>query len=154
MHIAYLADHEALVSELAQLHFEEWSYLRPGETLQGRTARLRSCCGKRSIPTVVIGMLGPDLCGSAMLVTHDLESHPELTPWLAGVYVKPQYRSRGFGAALIERIVEEAQNLRVPRLYLYTPSTESLYEHLGWSVVKRCKHQGIDAAIMSRRLTV
>jgi GNAT superfamily N-acetyltransferase len=154
MHVTYLADHEHLIPELAQLHFEEWSHLRPEETLQGRIARLHSCCGKGSIPTVFVALLGTDLCGSAMLVTHDLESRPELTPWLAGVYVKPQYRHRGFAALLIARIVEEARVLAVPRLYLYTPSTELLYEHLGWSVIEHCNLQGVGITIMSKALMV
>lgn len=151
MQVSYLADHEDLIPDLARLHFTEWSYLRPGETLEGRTERLRSCCGK-SLPTVVVGLLNNELCGSAMLVPHDLEERRELTPWLAGVYVKPEFRSKGFASVLIERIAQEARALRFAHLYLYTPSHELLYEHLGWSALERRSHQGTSIVVMSRRL--
>jgi N-acetylglutamate synthase-like GNAT family acetyltransferase len=40
---------------------------------------------------------------------------------LVGVYVKPQFRERGIGSALVTRVEEEAKVLAVPTLYLYTP---------------------------------
>lgn len=55
-----------------------------------------------------------------MLVANDMESRSDLTPWLAGVYVKAQHRGRGMGAALIARVIDEARALSVPRLYLCT----------------------------------
>ena len=92
MQIEYLADYPAHISELARLHFEEWSYLYPGESLEDRTARLRSSCGRNAIPSVVVALRDAELLGSAMLVAHDMDSRPQLTPWLAGVFVKPQCR--------------------------------------------------------------
>jgi hypothetical protein len=56
MQIEYLADYPAHISELARLHFDEWSYLYPGESLEGRTARLRSSCGRNAIPSVVVAL--------------------------------------------------------------------------------------------------
>jgi GNAT superfamily N-acetyltransferase len=151
MQLAYLTDHEYLIDELARLHFEQWSYLRPGETLASRTSRLRNCC-KGGLSTVVIGLLGDEICGSAMLVLHDLESCPELTPWLAGVYVKPQYRHRGFASTLVTRITEEARALHFSHLYLYTPSNTQLYERLGWSIFQHSSQQGTHVVVMSKAL--
>jgi hypothetical protein len=82
MQVVNLAEYEHLIPELAQLHFLEWSCLRPGESLEGRTARLRKSCGT-GIPSVVVGLLHGELCGSAMLVAYDLDERPNLTPWLA-----------------------------------------------------------------------
>ena len=154
MRIEPLTDQESLIRELAQLHFNEWGHYRPDETIEARTSRLRTCCGAGPIPAVVVGLLGSELCGSAMLVAQDMESRPELTPWLAGVYVKPHYRRRGFASALVARIVENAQSLGIPRLYLYTDDWESLYARLGWSVLERCPYKGIHVVVMSRALSV
>ena len=151
MQVEYLADRVQLIPELARLHFEEWSYLRPGETLEGRTKRLRRSCGK-GLPTVIVGLLNNELCGSAMLVAQDLEACPRLTPWLAGVYIKPQYRNKGLAVELIARIIEEARALHFPHLYLYTPGNTRLYEHLGWAVHEHHVHHGTQVVVMSRRL--
>jgi GNAT superfamily N-acetyltransferase len=152
MRIEYLADHEELVPELASWHFAEWSFLQPNETLEERTLRLRRCCGHREIPTVVIGLLGNVLCGSGMLVAQDMDSRPNLTPWLAGLYVAPAYRRKGYGTKLIERVVQEAAALKAQALYLYTPNSEQYYCGRGWSVVERSKYRGADVSIMSRSI--
>ena len=154
MQIEYLADYPAHISELARLHFEEWSYLRPEESLEGRIARLRSSCGSNAIPSVVVALEDGELLGSAMLLAHDMDSHPQLTPWLAGVFVKPQYRGNGIGSALVKRIEAEAHSLRVSTLYLYTPHSESLYERLGWSVMERCEYRKTNVVVMLKELAV
>jgi N-acetylglutamate synthase-like GNAT family acetyltransferase len=87
-----------------------------------------------------------------MLVAHDMDSRPQLTPWLAGVFVKPQCRGKGIGSALVRRIEAEARSLEVATLYLYTPNTESLYERLGWSVTERCEYRNTNVVVMSKEL--
>jgi GNAT superfamily N-acetyltransferase len=149
MQIDYLANHQHLIPELAQLHFNEWGHYRPNDTVDARAERVRSCCGKRSLPTVVVALCGAELCGSAMLIANDMDTRPDLSPWLAGVYVKVEHRSKGIGSALVSRIVAEAAALGVPRLYLCTDRPEALYARLGWSIVERTPYKGIPVTIMT-----
>ena len=149
MQIEFLADYPEYISELARLHFEEWSYLYPGESLEGRTARLRSSCGRNAIPSVVVALEDGELLGSAMLVAYDMDTRMELSPWLAGVFVAPDQRRHGIGAALVRRAVGDATTLGVRRLYLYTPSTELFYSRLGWSLVERTRYRGTDVVVLS-----
>ena len=153
MQIEYLADYPQHVSELAQLHFQEWSYLRPEESLNERIERLCASCGHNAIPTVVVALNEEKLLGSAMLLAQDMDSHPQLMPWLAGVFVKPEYRGKGIGSELVKRIEAEARSLGVATLYLYTPQAESLYERLGWSAIELCEYRNTDVVVMSKRLT-
>ena len=44
MQIEYLADHPLLVPRLAAMHFEQWGYLRPDESMEHRTGRLEAYC--------------------------------------------------------------------------------------------------------------
>ena len=37
----------------------------------------------------------------------------------------------------MKRVIEEARFLGVPRIFLYTPGSETLYLKLGWSVLER-----------------
>ena len=153
MQIEYLADYPQHISELAQLHFKEWSYLRPEESLEERIERLRASYGRNAIPSVVVALKDGKLLGSAMLLAQDMASHPQLTPWLAGVFVKPEYRRRGIGSALVKRIEAEARSLGVSTLYLYTPQAESLYGRLGWSAIERCQYRNTDVVVMSKQLS-
>lgn len=129
--ISYLIDHPQFLPELARLHLEEWSYLAPHETLEERTQRLAVACGRREIPTVLVATTDQVLAGSAALVTHDLKTRKDLSPWLAGVYVKPAYRRQGVASSLVARVEAEAALLGVPQLYLYTPSEAAFYARRG-----------------------
>ena len=60
---------------------------------------------------------------------------------LVGVFVAPDHRRHGIGAALVRRAVDDATTLGVRRVYLYTPSTELFYSRLGWSLVERTRYQ-------------
>lgn len=152
MRIEYLADNLSKIPELARLHFEEWSYLHPEESLEKRIERLKLCCGRHAVPMAVVALKNKDLIGSAMLIEQDMETHPHLGPWVAGVYVKPQFRGKKIGRALVKRIEDEAQLLQFPALYLYSPSAEAFYQLLGWTVIKRCAYLGANVVVMSKSL--
>jgi predicted N-acetyltransferase YhbS len=147
--IGYLADYQEFIATLAQWHHREWAYLRPGDSVEARTARLRGSCGHREIPTVIVSFTGGTLLGSAMLVAYDMDTRMELSPWLAGVFVAPDHRRHGIGAALVQRAVDDATALGVRQLYLYTPGTELFYSRLGWSLVERTRYRGTDVIVMS-----
>ena len=149
MQIGYLADHQEFIPTVAHWHHREWAYLRPGDSIEARTARLRECCGHHEIPTVIIAFTGGTLLGSAMLIAHDMDTRMELSPWLAGVFVAPERRCLGIGAALVRRVIDEATALGVRRLYLYTPSTEQFYSRLGWLLVEHTRYRETDVAVMS-----
>ncbi len=70
--------------------------------------------------------------GMASLVHHDLEERPELTPWLAGVYVDPAFRGRGYGVRVVRQVEAAAREAGVGTLWLYTGTAAGLYRRLGW----------------------
>ena len=148
--IDYLSDHRSLLPELARLHFEEWSYLAPQETLEERTRRLTGLCGRRKIPAALVAVDGPHLVGSALLVAHDMSTRKDLSPWLAGVYVKSAYRCQGVGTRLIARVEAEAAALNVPRLHLYTPSEEKFYMRRGWHTIERTEYRNAQVTVMDK----
>src|SRR5512133_2576140 len=149
MRVGYLADHSEFVHTLARWHYEEWSYLRPGDSVETRIARLRAASGRGEIPTIFIAFQDGVLWGSAMLLAHDMDTRMELTPWLAGVIVARDYRRRGIGSALVGKVIECAASGGAKRLYLYTPGAEQMYVRLGWSFVERTQYLGAEVVVMS-----
>ena len=137
MTIEYLADRREFITTVARWLYEEWGHLRSHETIDDRVKRVDRACGHQQIPTTFVAIQDNKPVGIASLVKHDILTRPELSPWLAGVFVPREHRRRGIGAALVERVVAEARSLGVPRLYLYTPGSGILYLRLGWSVVER-----------------
>ena len=150
--IEYLADHPECIPTLAVWHFQQWSYLSPGDSIERRTAMLQSHTGRRQIPTTVVALSGSTPVGCASLVLHDMDTRMHLSPWLASVYVDPEHRRHGTGTALVQRVVDEARALSVSILYLYTPDREGFYSRLGWQVVEHTLYRGYQQVVMSLRL--
>jgi GNAT superfamily N-acetyltransferase len=149
MKIEYLADRPEFIPTLAEWQHQEWGALRPGEVVEGRAARLRGWCGRGQIPLTVVAVSEGELLGSASLIEHDMDDRLELTPWLAGVFVAPGHRRQGIGAALVGRIINEARELGIPKLYLYTVKSTSFYAGLGWSEMEQTSYRGKNVTIMS-----
>jgi GNAT superfamily N-acetyltransferase len=134
------------------LHHGEWPSPELGSSVDARVQLLAPCCQRRGIPTAVIAMDHEVLCGFALLIKQDFDPRPDLTPWLAGVFVRTQYRNRGVASALVTRIESEAKLLAMPTIYLYTAHSELLYARLGWLVVERRMHNNRHYVVMSKSL--
>ena len=148
MKIEFLADYPEYIAELAELHFAEWSYLNPGETLEDKKEYLKKLCGRSGVPCFVIAVEGDELVGSASLIAQDMDDRPDLAPWLADVFVKPEYRGRGIATTLIQRIESEARSTGIVRLYLYTPDAVKLYKKLGWRIFEASQYKDVHVQIM------
>jgi N-acetylglutamate synthase-like GNAT family acetyltransferase len=92
------------------------------------------------------------LLGSASLVAADLPSREDLSPWLASVYVDPPFRNRGIGGALVKRVVQEAEALGYPTIYLFTPDRAAFYANLGWQTVEQADWNGLPVTVMEMKL--
>lgn len=150
MRIDFLADHPELLPTLAECHHAEWGYLHPGSTLQDRIEWLRSEVQRGAIPFCVVALDDDGRAlGSASILEHDMDVHLDWTPWLASVFVHPDHRRQGIGAALVRRATTEAQALGVPELYLFTPGQARFYERLGWRELLREEYRGTDVTIMT-----
>ena len=67
------------------------------------TGRLRENMTETSIPLALVAHDGEAFLGTASVIASDLAERPQLTPWVAAVWVEPQARRRGVGGALVNR---------------------------------------------------
>jgi len=133
MNIEYLADHPEHIETVAQWLFEQWGHLSPDRDTQFRIRELLRRSKKAQVPSAFISLEDGILTGTASLTEDDMEEHPELTPWLASVYVHPKHREKGIARTLIERVIEEASLIGVRTLYLFTFDHKEYYRKLNWS---------------------
>ncbi|MFH6781229.1 MULTISPECIES: GNAT family N-acetyltransferase [Methylobacterium] len=62
------------------------------------------------MPRTVVLLADDEPVGMASLAARDLETRPDLTPWLAGVYVGPPARGRGHAVRLVAAVEAEARS--------------------------------------------
>jgi len=152
LRIEYLADYPEHILVLAEWHHEQFAAFNPQESVEQRISKLKSRSRRRGIPTTVVALLGDTLVGSASLLKHDMDSRQDLSPWIASVYVHPDYRRRGIGTRLVQHLEGEAKRLGVERLYLFTPDMRPFYEASGWSVLEDSEYRGHLTRIMEKQL--
>jgi GNAT superfamily N-acetyltransferase len=137
--IVQLAERPEWLAIVAAWIYDEWWTDIDGASVGTLTGLLQAHLVPDRIPLTLVASLDRRPIGTATLLAHDVgtEQWPELSPWLAAVYVVPEYRSRGVGGALVNAAVDRATALGVPTLYLLTNSREGLYVRLGWQVMHR-----------------
>jgi GNAT superfamily N-acetyltransferase len=136
------------IGQLARWHHRQWADLYPDESVSDCFNDLQRSLGASWLPSTFVALDGTRLLGSASLVVCDMHTHPELSPWVASVYVASECRGQGIGAALIRHIMEHARAAGVAALYLFTPSSEDFYRKLGWRLLRREPYQGVEVGIM------
>ena len=153
MKIDYLGNHLDILPELAKLQYDEWKHFAPEKTLEDRVIKLRDMAGSSDVPFMIVAIDNNQLIGSAALVHEDMSTRKDLSPWLASVFVKPEYRQSGIATRLVSHIEGEAAKRGIAKLILYTEHARDLYLKLGWSDIEQCEYQGVNVAIMFKEFT-
>ena len=150
--IAYLVEHREQIPQIARWFHDEWADLNPGCDLAEVERRIVERARKGAIPLALLAFSGDELIGTVCLKINDLDTRPDLTPWLAGLYVKAERRGQGVGRLLVDAIEHEARALGVAELHLYTPLSEAFYQALGWHTEAHLDYHGHSVALMRKHL--
>ena len=100
----------------------------------------------------MLALVGGQPVGTASIFTHDMETRMELSPWLAAVYVMPEFRGQGIGSQLVLAIEETGRRMKLEQLYLFTPDRASFYARLGWSEFEVVEFRNRSNVIMIKSL--
>ena len=150
----YLANHRELVPQLAAWSYAEWRYVldQLGMTLDDVVAGYHRRANTDTLPLGIVAFADGEPVGTGALKPEDLPPRSHLTPWLGGIFVAPEHRGRGIATAIVNRLLDEAHGLRLPQLYLWTPSAAALYAKLGWTEFDSLQYCGKPITVMVRQL--
>lgn len=144
----YIGHHPQHIPTIAEWHQQQWHHISPHLTTELRIQQYASYASGASIPCCIIALIDGRPAGSASLVEDDMETRPDLGPWLASVYVDSPYRQQGIASQLIERLLEIARQCYIPRLYLFTPDQRDFYARRGWQFMESCMYHNEPVDIM------
>lgn len=121
----------------------EWNYnwwgIRDNLSYEEVRCNLEHSLNKERLPQTFVLLIDEEPAGMYQLsIFDDLNSRPDIYPWLINVYVDEKYRGNGICRRLMETVYENAKKANLDELYLYTKHV-GLYEKFGWDFVEEVK---------------
>jgi len=129
--IIKLDDRNDLAANCAKWNHKEWGYLSGAtedQIIDGMHELVHATDGQ----AVRAALWNGELAGFVLLIHNDLDSHPNLKPWVASLLVAPEFRGRGVAKALMVSIEAVAHELGYSEAYLYTDKPD-LYRKIAWN---------------------
>ena len=84
-----------------------------------------------------IGLINDDtLIGFISIFKYDGDERKDLTPWYATMYVKKEYRGKGYSKMLNDAVLEEAKKLGYNKIYLKSDLV-NYYEKFGAKYIEK-----------------
>lgn len=127
-------------------------FAEDGITFEESRDALRAWMDGLGYETALLAELDGRPAGSCLFVREEIDPKHDLTPWLAALYVAPEFRKRGIASALVRAIEQHARDMGCARLYLYTITAEGLYAKLGWTALEHFDWHGEKFVLMAREV--
>jgi predicted N-acetyltransferase YhbS len=146
-----LGDHRDLITVTVDWHLSQFDTGGDRDFwLDARTEEARRVDG---VPCAWVAFLDGRPVGCVSLIARNMDTRPDLTPWLAALFVLPEYRDHGVGETLTRRCEREATKAGFARLFLYTSRAREYYRRLGWLPVDEEFYEGEAVTVMMRDLS-
>ena len=140
-----------LLPIVAKWLWREW-WEKKGRTLEQTEAIYADCVVEKGAPQTFLLIEGELPVGTVTLDRKDLEERPDLTPWLAGVFVVPDRRGRGYVNYLFTEFERACRAASVEIAWLYTNTAERVYVRAGWETVEVIRRPGKLPVTLMRRI--
>ncbi len=120
----------------AHWSFCQW-YLKRGVPFKAVINDYKSRTKSTDLPITYIAVHNSVPIGMATLNQDDLWNRKELGPWLASLYVLPDFRKNGVGKDLVQAIITEATKRNFKNIYLFLgqygqEALKDYYGDVGW----------------------
>ncbi len=133
-----LKDKPKYLDEVATLEYNEWAdtpRLDYETRIKRKKEKMKNQLKENQICKLIL-LSDDELVGFISIFPHDCDELPELTPWYSTMYVKENFRKRGFSKILNDAILEEAKKKNIKTLYLKT-ELRNYYEKFGAVFVQK-----------------
>ena len=124
-----------IFNKICDWNYNWWGKRNNNSMEQVRCYFEHSLC-KNRVPQTFVALEDNEPIGMYQFtMSDDLDTRPDIYPWLVNVYVDERYRGRGVCRELMNTVRENARKLELDELYLYTKHI-GLYEKYGWKFVE------------------
>ena len=137
-----LKDKKEYLKEVATLEYNEWANNKEEDyqaRIERKIAKINSLFSEKNFVKLIL-LNSEELIGFVSMFPNDCEEYKELTPWYATIYIKKNYRNKGYSKVLTKAILEKAKTMNIKQLYLKT-KLKGYYEKLGAKYYKNLNEE-------------
>jgi len=135
--ISDLRQRPEFLEDVADRIWHAW-WMPNGHPLDAIKQRLEENMRDTPIPLALVAHEGGTFLGTASVIASDLDERPDLTPWVAALWVEEAARGHGIGATLADATARTCFTLGFARAYLCARARmTSFYDRLGWTLIER-----------------
>lgn len=137
MEIYNLLDKMEFVEEVATLEYNEWADEKEKDRvnrISKKILKIKSCLSDNDFCKLIL-VDDDELIGFISIFPSDCDECMDLSPWYATMYVKEEYRGRGYSRLLNDAVLEEARRRGFGEIYLKT-NLVGYYEKFGAEFVR------------------
>lgn len=147
--ISNLRDRSEFAETVADRVWNAW-WREQGVERATLVAMVEETLAAETIPTALVAHDGETFLGTAHLIESDLEERPQLTPWVAALWVEPPARGSGLGARLTLAMAQAGFDAGFDRVYLCAePRLRPFYAAMGWRLMEE-DVAGLDVFALDR----
>ena len=149
--IALLADHPALISQLAaayEQHMPDW--YRPGGRGDARTD-LEARARRDGLPCALVAFEGEVAIGTCALGPVSMSLPAPFGAWLLGLWVASSHRRRGIAVELVRAAAAQAVILNISEVRSGTVAAPGVFLKAGWSLLEPIVHDGVLTQVFSTK---
>lgn len=151
--IQYLKHKPECVETCARWSFDTWGHHTPHKTLHDYIESRKAYLNDTTLPLTLVASIDGIPAGMCSLAAE--RGLPlDATPWLAALYVAPEYRNRGIGTLLESAICTKAREMGYEIIYCFTsdPTVVPWYEKLSWQRYGSCIAHNHEVIVLKKIL--
>ena len=126
LQISNLRQYPAFADTIADRGWHAW-WTESGVPLEDYRAHLNPMLEQEGIPSALVAHDEDHYIGSVLIIENDLDERPDYAPWIAALWVEPEFRRQGIAAQLIARSREHVAKLGHDTCYLCATADKRPY---------------------------
>ena len=146
-----IADRPDLAEPVARWLWDTWGREK-GKPFERTLSGVASRTARVGLEQCFVALEDGVPAATASLVAEDADSRPDLSPWLASVFVAPGARGRGLARLVVTAVESAARTGGFTTLWLFTARAGGLYAGLGWRDAGTVLDHGNPYPLMRRDL--
>lgn len=135
MYIDYLCNCPDSINIVSNWIYNEFVHGSRSKLTLENVIEYFSNTNKKDFPITLVSLIDNKCIGTVSIFENDLKTQKDFTPWLASLYVTPDYRGKGVGQKLISKVQGIVRELGFETLYLRTENASNYYKKLGFEFV-------------------